>query len=40
MSEYVTDSQGVSIPDMISFVWPHTGMRMKLCLLDVSLNPS
>lgn len=40
MSEYITDSQGVSIPYTISFDWPQTGMKMKLSLLDVTLNPS
>jgi hypothetical protein len=40
MSEYITDSQGVSIPYTISLDWPQTGIRMKLSLLDGSLNPN
>ena len=40
MSKYITDSLGVSIPYTISLDWPQEGMKMKLSLLDVSLNPN
>jgi hypothetical protein len=40
MSEYLTDSHGVSIPYTIAFDWPRTGMKLKLSLLDVSINPN